>query len=86
VLAILGKNFSASPRENNRCLKTNQQLIVKWNFFYLATISQENLLHFHEPIKNSGTIPSNSITNEPHLIYSAEISASATIPLSVVLF
>jgi hypothetical protein len=69
-------------------LKTNRQLIVKWkNFFFLATIIQEKLLRISEPIKNSGTkvFPSDGITNEPHLIYSAEISATGTIPSLAVL-
>jgi hypothetical protein len=55
---------------------------VQKNIFYLATISQENLHLFREPIKNSAT---DGITTEPHLIYSAEISVTGTIPSSAAL-
>jgi hypothetical protein len=36
VLSILDKNFSASPSENNRCLKTMQPIAdCKMDFFYI---------------------------------------------------
>ncbi len=54
-------------------------------YYYLATIIQKNLFHFPKPLRIVVLFPSAGNTTEPHLIYSAEISATGTIPSTAVL-
>jgi hypothetical protein len=49
------QEFSGSLRENNEDQLADYCKVEY--FFYLTTISQENLRHFLEPIKDIGTIP-----------------------------